>query len=205
VELVHAGRLTGLLCEDSELRTLLVAHVVQDWLTKPRRVAFIDIDTLQYVYFQDHPEQGSENLLLATPDAATIDDVVADIVSDPSPDLGLIVLDSVTMFYHLFDGRTRFGQLNQKLSVYFALFRRLARTMLVAALVTSFARPHRVVHPTGEEWVQAYSGGRVLHRGCDVLLQVRDTPAGVDVRLLKHYDALVQGKQIRLGPVRSSR
>jgi RecA/RadA recombinase len=192
-----------LLCDGSEVRTAVLAQLVQTWVAMPRGVAFIDLDTLHSVYLQDHPEQASENLLIATPDATTIDDAVAYVISNPSADLGLVVFDSVTMFYHLFGGSARFGQLNQKLSVYFALFRRLARAMSVAALVTSFARPHRVAHAGGHEWVHAYSGGRILHRGCDVLLQVRDTSGGVEIRPLKHYDATLQGKQLRLAPARS--
>jgi hypothetical protein len=105
------------------------------------------------------------------------------------------------MFYHLFRGRVAFGRLNRKLSVYLALFRRMARNGHRAVLVTSFARARRVVSATGEQWLRGYSGGRVLKRACDILLTVTRAQGSVDVVVTKHYDAALHRKVLRTGLV----
>lgn len=197
--LIEPGKLTTVLCDDSDARTAFVAPKVFAELAEGAVVAYIDLDTQFTVFVRNlpRPPQGLENLLVFHPDAASMDDVVVHVCSTMSPDLELIVFDSVTTFYHVFGGTSNFGRLNQKLGVYLSLFRRVMQSENTSILLTSLAKARKPSKPGVEEWKVAYAGGRVLARASQVLVEVHRKDGFLLATLLKHPRQNLVGKRFR--------
>lgn len=158
-------------------------------------MVYLDLDTAFTVGlergFSGLPS--SPDLLVATPQGEDLDRYVAQVLSARSP-VGLLVFDSVTSFYHMLKAPGEgFGDLNLKLGVYVALFRELAArgsTVLLTAMV-------KAKRGAGG-WVPAPAGGEVVRRGSDTILAAELEEGVVSIRVVKHPDPGVKGRELHL-------
>lgn len=154
--MLQKGSVTSLLCREPSARNYFIDAMVSYLLKKGKNVVYLDIDS----YFTSLTiKRGSmpENLTLIYPKGSEIDDAFITLLSWTKPNFDLLVIDSLTTFYHA-SPISNFSSKNRKLGFYLAMLREFAKRANAPVLVVS----HQIFRKIGEEWTVAYSGGRLL-------------------------------------------
>ena len=139
-------------------------------LREGKKVVYFDIDS-HFTASMMRRALLPRNLFLIFPKGEQIDDAFVTLLSWTKPKFDLLVIDSLTTFYHV-TPLEKFSAKNRKLGFYLALLRDFAKKAAAPVLVTS----HQVFRKVGEEWAKKYSGGRVLdyHSSLVILNSIED-------------------------------
>jgi hypothetical protein len=139
-------------------------------LREGKKVVYLDIDS-HFTASIMRRALLPKNLFLIFPKGEQIDDAFVTLLSWTKPMFDLLVIDSVTTFYHI-TPLEKFSAKNRKLGFYLALLRDFAKKAAAPVLLTS----HQTFRKVGEDWVRKYSGGRVLdyHSSFVILNSIED-------------------------------
>ncbi len=181
------GGINTVLCLDQSSKTFFTSKVVSSALRK-KVVSYIDLDTAFSAYLRSGfiRVQGMENLLLYTPEGKDVERAVIHVCSVRYPTLGLVVFDSVTTFYHLFNDDADFGDLNRRIALYLSMFQSLASRLNVAIVVTSMLRAKRAVRAGVVSWFPSPSGGRALAKRSTMIISLEQTRQQLKINMVKH-------------------
>lgn len=190
-----AGRINTLLYDTQAGKGFILSRVVSSALKRGVAV-YIDLDT----YFTYSLESGlegverPENLVVFAPKGAGVEEVVVSVASARLEDVKLIVFDSATAFYHIYDETPDFSRLNRKLNLYLTLLLKAASEARAPLIVTSMLKPQRL---RGGQ-LPSYAGGRGLERRSVLILSLRSFEGWVEVSVVKHPRREVVGGSVRL-------
>ena len=175
------------LCVDQSSKSAFTSKVVSSAL-RNKVVSYIDLDTAFSAYLRAGfiTVQGTENLLLYTPEGKNIEKAVIQVCSVRHPTLGLLVFDSVTTFYHLFSDTADFGDLNRRIGLYLSMFQSLASRLNVAIVVISMLRAKKAVKSGVESWFPSASGGRVLAKSSTLIISLNEQHQKLRITMMKH-------------------
>jgi len=126
-----------------------------------------------------------ENLFLIYPKGEEVEDALVTLLSWTKPRLDILVIDSLTTFYHV-SPIGKFSSKNRKLGFYLAMLREFAKRADCPALIVS----HQIFRKVGADWNTVYSGGRVLNYHSS--LMIRASLAQATMKL-----EVVEGKAAR--------
>ena len=194
------GRVNTLLCDTPYARTYFIWSVVSSCLKKGGLVYYIDLDTMFTAFLEQEarPTFPLDDLVVFNPDRGEIQDVLSQICSVRLHGPDLVVFDSVTVFYHLFEARVGFGEINRMLGVCLSLLQSFASRMNTAVLVSSLTRAKKLKAPGRSLWSPSYPGGRVLTKRSELILSLKSGLGYIDVRVVKHPTPSIQGIVCRL-------
>lgn len=192
--LLAKGCVNTILCDDPHIRTAFTRNTVFQTLESGKSIVYIDLDTMFTISLEYEGLQTPhlDNLVITNPDDGNIDRVIAEVSSLENPQLGLVVFDSVTTFYHIFPSKVDYGELNRRLGIYLFLLKKLAIGLKTPILIVSLLRAKKT--SSKRSWVYSYSGGRVLERMSDVILTLSRTDDLVEIKSLKHRNKILEGK-----------
>jgi hypothetical protein len=192
MEGLSKGKVNAVLSDTPFARTYFIWHAVLSSLMDGNLVYYVDLDTAFTVFLENHVRSTFplDDLVIFNPDCRDFHDVISQICSVRTDFPELVVLDSVTMFCHLFEAKGRFGEVNRMLGLYISLLQDFASKHDTTVLVSSLARAEK----QKVSWSPSYPGGRVLKRRSDLILSLESSLASVEVRIVKHPNASNQGR-----------
>lgn len=194
------GRVNTLLCDTPHARTCFTGRIVSACLKEGGLVYYVDLDTM-FTAFLEHEAQPSfplGDLVVFNPDGGELQDVLSKICSVKVHRPDLVVFDSVTMFYHMFDVEVGFGEINRMLGVYLSLLQGFASRTEAAILVTSLTRAKKLRASGRSSWSPSYPGGRVLAKRSELILSLTSREGVIEAKVVKHPNPSLQGNVYRL-------
>ena len=196
--LLEAGNLNSLVCDNSYVKAFLLAGLSMSFLSRGKVVCVVDLDTHFTAYVEDHPDifDRVEDLAILRPTRRGFDDAVAELCSTTSPDLGLVVLDSVTSFYHFASEDLPGPSVITKLAVVLQLLRMAGGDRKIPIVVTSLVKPRIGVRGEHGGAAISYSGERLLSRMSRVVLFERLEGDMLAVTAGKHTAAAAVGRRL---------
>jgi len=117
--ILQKGSINSLLCSEPSVRNYFVDSVVSHLLKRGKSVIYFDIDS----YFTASTMKKGvmpENLSLIYPKGEEIDDAFVTLLSWTKPKFDILVVDSLTTFYHV-SPIAKFSSKNRKLGFYLAM------------------------------------------------------------------------------------
>jgi len=188
--LFDSGGMNALLYNDPFSKVCFTCSVVSEFL-KYNRVVYIDLDTVFTSYVRNNIfDADSGDLEIFLPSQNEFESILSDICSHLDAGTGLVVVDSLNSFYHLYD-KIRIGSLNRLLSAYISLLLNHTRRIGSKLLVTSMIR-----HKKAVEWVLAPSSKRLIEAKSSVILDVELARDGLVVGMVKHQPLKVFSKRL---------
>jgi hypothetical protein len=163
--ILQRGSINSLLCSEPLVRNYFIGSLVPHLLKKGKIVMYLDIDS----YFTASiMKEGSmpENLSIIYPRGEEIDDAFITLLSWTKPKFDMLVIDSLTTFYHI-SPIAKFSSKNRKLGFYLAMLREFAKRVDAPVLVVS----HQIYRKVDADWRTAYSGGRVLNYHSSLMIR----------------------------------
>ncbi len=196
----NAG-INAVLYNDAFAKVCFTCSVVSEFL-RERRVVYIDLDTVFTSYVRNNvfiAERGDLEIFL--PAQGELEPMLSDICSHLDAATGIVVVDSLNSFYHLYDG-IRVGPLNRLLSTYVSLLLNHTRRIGCTLVVTSMIRHKKLL-----EWKMAPSSKRLIEAKSSVILEVGLGQDGLLVNVVKHRPLKLQSKKLFIAksqiPIRS--
>ena len=196
--IVNSSNLNIIVGEDNFVKTFFVANIVKSTLREGGLVIYVDLDTVFTAFFDlmVHGATNLERLFILTPNSDTIEKVMIYVCSILSPHVKLIVLDSITTFFHLLkDGGP--ADINRKISVYLNLLRGLARRANRYIIITSMMRAKKTAGTEPESWFPSPTGGRAL-LGAKTILKSSKTKDDIEINVIKHNERAFIDRSFRL-------
>jgi hypothetical protein len=187
--LLDANGMNALLYNDPFSKICFTCSIVSEFL-KQRRVVYIDLDTVFTSYIKNHIfNVGPETLDIFLPCENEFESVLSDICSHLDTDVGLVVVDSLNSFYHLYD-KVKIGSLNRLLAAYMMLLLNHTRRRGCSLLLTSMIR-----HKKAAQWILAPSSKRLIEAKCSVIFDVA-LESALEVQILKHGPFKLRSKKL---------
>ena len=177
--ILQKGSINSLLCNEPPARNCFVDPIVSNMLKRGKFVVYFDIDSH---FTASVLKEGTlhENLTLIYPKSEEIDDAFVTLLSWTEPKFDILVIDSLTTFYHV-SPVTRFSPKNRKLGFYLAMLREFAKKADAPILVTS----HQIFRKVNTEWTSSYSGGRVLNYHSSLMIRTSMAQATMRLEILE--------------------
>jgi len=182
--------INALLYNDPFSKLCFTCSVVSEFL-KGNRVVYIDLDTVFTSYVRNGIfDADSGGLEIFLPSENQFEPMFSDICSHLDTDTGLVVVDSLNSFYHLYD-KIKIGSLNRLLSAYIALLLNHTRRIGCKLLVTSMIR-----HKKTSKWILAPSSKRLIEAKSSVIFNVELVRSGMIVNMLKNQPLKLYSKKL---------
>lgn len=177
--ILQKGSINSLLCSEPSVRNYFIDSVVSHFLKREKFVVYFDIDSH---FTASTMKKGTipENLCLIYPKGEEIDDAFVTLLSWTKPKFDILVVDSLTTFYHV-SPITRFSSKNRKLGFYLALLRQFAERADAPVLIIS----HQIFRKIDADWTIAYSGGRVLEYHSSLMIRASIAQATMKLEILE--------------------
>ena len=188
--LLDSKGMNALLYNDAFSKICFTCSVVSEFL-KYGKVVYIDLDTVFTSYVRNgifDADSGALEIFL--PSENEFESMFSDICSHLDANAGLVVVDSLNSFYHLYD-KIKIGSLNRLLSAYVALLLNHTRRVGCKLLVTSMIR-----HKKTSEWILAPSSKRLIEAKSSVIFNVELVRSGMVVSMLKHQPLKLYSKKL---------
>lgn len=176
---LQKGSINSLLCSEPSSRNYFVDSVVSHMLKRGKFVVYFDIDS----YFMASVLKKvtlPENLTLIYPKSEEIDDAFVTLLSWTEPKFDILVVDSLTTFYHV-SPVTKFSPKNRKLGFYLAMLREFAKRADAPILVIS----HQIFRKVDTEWTSVYSGGRILNYHSSLMIRASITQSTMRLEIFE--------------------
>jgi len=177
--ILQKGSINSLLCSEPSVRDYFVDSVISHLLKGGKFVVYFDIDS----YFTASTmKKGTmpENLSLIYPKGEEIDDAFVTLLSWTKPRFDILVVDSLTTFYHV-SPIAKFSSKNRKLGFYLAMLREFAKKAAAPVLIIS----HQISRKIDAGWTTAYSGGRVLNYHSSLTIRASIAQATMKLEILE--------------------
>lgn len=199
--LLDSGGMNSLLYSDGFGKICFTSSVVWGFLGGRGRTVYLDLDTVFTSYLRNGivelgADRRSGELEIFLPAEDEFESMLADVCSsldarggDGEKEEGaggLVVVDSLNSFYHLYEG-IKIGSLNHLLSVYISLLLNHTRRAGSTLLVTSMMR-----YKKHGEWILAPSSRRLIKAKSSVLLGAELVESNLVISLLKHRPLRLQ-------------
>lgn len=194
--LLEGGCLNTVVCDEPYARACLLEGLSSAFLSEGKVVCVLDLDTWFTAHLEDRFDRfvKPENLVVVLPEGDRFDDAVVDVCSSTSSDLGLIVLDSATGFYHTgHNGGVGPAGLNRKLGLILMLLQKRGIRNKAPIVVTSFLKPR-----VGSLKPPSYAGGRLLEKRSRVILSAKVEGGFLGLTIVKHVFKELVGRRVRL-------
>ena len=169
-----SGKVTTMIFDDVYLKNTIISNIVSSSLKSSGLTIYVDMDTI----FSAYLDQGivkmnnNENLILFTPEGYELDETFAKIFSIELSEEDIIVIDSVTAFYHIQDDGVSFSTLNKKMGLYIFLLKDLVSKSGATVIILSMMRSKQIRNEGSMKWFYSPSGGRVLEKASDIILSI---------------------------------
>jgi len=177
--ILQKGSINSLLCSEPSVRNYFVDSVVSHLLKRGKSVIYFDIDS----YFTASTMKKGvmpENLSLIYPKGEEIDDAFVTLLSWTKPKFDILVVDSLTTFYHV-SPIAKFSSKNRKLGFYLAMLREFAKKADAPVLIIS----HQIFRKVDADWTTVYSGGRVLNYHSSLMIRASIAQATMKLEILE--------------------
>jgi hypothetical protein len=187
--LLDSNGMNALLYNDPFSKICFTSSVVAEFL-KQGRVVYIDLDTVFTSYIRNGIyDADSGTLEIFLPSENEFESMLSDICCHLDADVGLVVVDSVNSFYHLYD-KIKIGSLNRLLSAYMMLLLNHTRRAGCNLLLASMIR-----HKKAAQWILAPSSKRLIEAKCSVIFNVA-LESGLVVEMLRHGPFRLRSKKL---------
>lgn len=188
--LLDSKGMNALLYNEPFSKSCFTCSVVSEFL-KYNRVVYIDLDTVFTSYVRNGIfDVDSGDLEIFLPSQNEFESILSDICSHLDASTGLVVVDSLNSFYHLYD-KIRVGSLNRLLGAYISLLLNHTRRIGSRLLVTSMIR-----HKKAAEWILAPSSKRLIEAKSSVILDAELAKDGLVVSMIKHQPLKLYSKKV---------
>ena len=188
--LLDSKGMNALLYNDAFSKICFTCSAVSEFL-KDCRVVYVDLDTVFTSYVRNGIfDLDSGDLEIFLPSENEFESMLSDICSHLDANTGLVIVDSLNSFYHLYD-RIKVGSLNRLLSAYISLLLNHTRRVGCKLLVTSMIR-----HKKTEEWILAPSSKRLIEAKSSVIFNVELFRNGLVISMLKHQPLKLYSKKL---------
>ena len=198
--LIEKSKLNILVSDDNFAKSYFNANVVYQVLKSGNSIAYLDVDTVFSAFLMNMMPDlpNAENLILFTPTSLNLEKTIVDICSLNVPYLKLIVIDSLTTFYHLLAPEYDPLSLNRKIGIYLNLLQRIAKNFNIPVIVTSMIRARKSKSGINH-WSNSPTESRLFPIN-DVILKLISKENYIEVSILKHRNISLLGK-ILLFPI----
>jgi len=188
--LLDSKGMNALLYNDAFSKICFTCSVASEFL-KSSRVVYVDLDTVFTSYVRNGIfDADSGTLEIFLPSENEFESMLSDICSHLDANVGLVVVDSLNSFYHLYD-KIKTGALNRLLSAYIALLLNHTRRIGCKLLVTSMIR-----HKKTEEWILAPSSKRLIEAKSSVIFNAELVKNGLVIGMLKNQPLKLYSKKL---------
>jgi hypothetical protein len=199
--LIKASELNIILSDDNFSKSYFNLIVISQILKKGCSVAYMDIDTV-FSAFLPHmnlslPDAG--NLILFTSDSSNLEKTILQLCSVKLPYLGLVVIDSLTILYHVLSKEYNPSILNRKIAVYLSLLQNFANRQGIPVIVTSMTRS-KIKSKKDQSWFLSPTGDRFFSKLNNVL-KLSNIRNNIKINIIRHSNSHLIGK-IVLMPIK---
>jgi len=197
--LIDRSSVTTLLCDGQESKLQLLSRLIDKVSDQSGVTVYIDLDTSFTVFLERcRAIRSPSDLSVLRPRGEDLDDTIAGVCSLNLPILKLIIFDSTTAFYNLLGRVEDTSNLNIKLGLYLAILKRVASRSGGRLVFTSMRRARR--EESKGSWRASYSGGRILKRRSDLILELNMDGKYMAISVVKCREASLQGRIFRFQP-----
>jgi len=192
--LIKASELNIILSNDNFSKSYFNFIVISQILKKGCSVAYMDIDTV-FSAFLPHidlslPEAG--NLILFTSNSSNLEKTIMQLCSIKLPYLGLVVIDSLTILYHVLSKEYNPSILNRKIALYLSLLQNFANRQGIPVIVTSMTRS-KIKSKKDQSWFLSPTGDRFFSKLNNVL-KLGNIRNNVKINIIRHSNCYLKGK-----------
>jgi hypothetical protein len=192
--LIKSSELNIILSNDNFSKSYFNLIVISQILKKGGSVAYMDIDTV-FSAFLPHidlslPEAG--NLILFTSNSSNLEKTIIQLCSIKLPYLGLVVIDSLTILYHVLSKEYNPSILNRKIALYLSLLQNFANKQGIPIIVTSMTRS-KIKSKKYRSWFLSPTGDRFFSKLNNVL-KLDNIRNNVKINIIRHSNSDLNGK-----------
>jgi hypothetical protein len=182
--LISQSEVVTLLCSDQWLKVNFISKILSLKYPSKKLVIYLDIDTFFTVFLEDMEKSNYVNSLLifrVKPD--NLSNIINDVCSLNQSNIGTIILDSVSSYYHLFSTDIKASEVNRKLGLHLALLKMITSRGQGQIILTSLRRAKK---KKGEKaWHISYAGGKLLQIRSELILELTKRGELIEVSILK--------------------
>lgn len=182
--------LTWISAPDTFSNSALLCQLSSSVLSAGGSVEYIDLDTTFSAYLSSGMMSVNkpEGLTVIRPQANDIHKVMAQVLSSEDDKYDLVILDSLTAFYHLCSNGRQLKNIPILMGSYIVLFKSMSMRQNSRLIVTSLLSARRVPEREGGGWTTAPTGRRIMRKISDVILEINSDNSEIDVKVVSHPD-----------------
>ena len=188
LNLLPRPSLTWISAPDTFSNSALLFQLSNSVLNAGGSVEYIDLDTVFSAYLCSGimNVKKSEGLTVVRPQASGIHKVMAQVLSSEIDKYDLVILDSLTAFYHLCSNGRTLRKTSILIGSYLALFKSMSLRQNSRLIVTSLLSSRRVPEQEGGGWIAVPTGKRILTKISDVTLETITDTSEIVVKVVSH-------------------
>lgn len=182
--MISQSRIVTLLCSDQWLKVNFISRFLSSRYPSDKLILYLDIDTFFTVFLEDLEKSNYVNrLLIFRVKPSNLSKIINEICSLNQSNIGTIILDSVTSYYHLYSIEVKASEVNRKLGVHLALLKMITERSQGRIILTSLKRSRKKI---GEDsWQISYAGGKLLRIRSELILEITKKSELIEVSILK--------------------
>ena len=187
--------LTWISAPDTFSNSALLCQLSSAVLSAGGSVEYIDLDTTFSAYLSSGmmSVNKQEGLTVIRPQANDIHKVMAQVLSSEDDKYDLVILDSLTAFYHLCSNGRQLKNIPILMGSYIVLFKSMSMRQNSRLIVTSLLSARRAPEREGGGWTTAPTGRRIMTKISDVILEINSDNSKIDVKVVSHPDLGMKG------------
>jgi hypothetical protein len=174
--LLPEGKSVMAVCESRRVKNIFLFNVAIDFLNDGLNVCYVDFDTA-FTAYSAFTGQAYGSLRLVTPRSGSIDDAVANVISQVQPEL--LVFDSINAYYHT---EPESSIVNRKLGLILAVLRAHLKDSTCRLLVGSIIKPAQLAPGL---WHPSPRGGRLASWISDIVYRISYSQGELELTKVK--------------------
>lgn len=195
--MIKESELNFIISDDNFTKSYFNAHVVSQVLKKGNTVVYLDIDTIFSVFLKKLVPNliNSDNLIIFTPNSNEIEKIIVKLCATNMPYLKLIVIDSLTILYHVLAKGLKSSIVNYRINFYLNLLKKFVTSFQIPIILTGMTRAKKNYFIESKTWLTSTADNKFLS---NVLLKISIKDNYIQINVIKHNNSSLLGKVLLL-------